>query len=1156
MAVLPSPLVFIASIPPVTRGFTAATVVTSLFYAWLVWTGATADAPYLVVVPGSSLFFPWTFVTSVLVETSIWELIMSLVFVPPSLRYLERVWGSIETLKFIAVSVGFSNIIAFGFNWIEFMATRNADMFLYGMQYHGQMALQIAILVAFTQLIPEHQVQLFGVLKARVKTLPMAYLTLSTVMTILGFQCPWIIIQFGWFVGWIYLRFYKKNTGDSVGGIDTYGDRSETFSLVSWFPPFMHYPLGLLGNFVYTLANRFHLIPASNGDLESGAYSQVPGSARAEAERRRAMALKALDQRLANTSSPSAGNSQNTSPPKAPRVPPPVAATRSDTSSSPPAAPLRAERTKTNGSIKAIQSPTVAAEAPPLTRRFSVTKLPTDVSELDPDELFTRHTVAEVKVVQQRLRADADAKQEELRLMVGERYRDLLQASTSIIDIARSSKRVIEALQETKDAILSQDEPPMPQRTSAHAGGDGHLHTLQLLSAHLKLLLDAPEHLWRLIERKKYFTAAWLFLLARVVHRALVRDDDEQDEEAWSAQGLDVLEQFPLAQRQWEAVSQFRSQIIHKATLFLREYTLSAEDACAALLTLHLLDSRPLTETLSVYLNQRSKTLLTLLSRSAEHSPISPLTSSLSRRPNGHIPDKTPASGARKTSVREVKEATQAAVDGLVKTLTSSRTIYEKTDSEQSMIGAVLEYIQSDASSSESNFKSLPLELQLTTHSLLATLPSSTHFLLLPSALRSYKPYVDLSSASSLIEQPHFNRVLDEWFETSNKSLKIATSKWFSDLHSVAEVWTLRASIRQWIDESSLKPAEIKTLDSTFEDAAQQRVLDIWKLALSDAEDAFQLQLAAATTTLRTTSRKDTSPIDFLFTAPPLPVLPGLGPADSSFQKYKGSLRRQLLGRTSLLDSVLATLENCARSLQRDLAVVLGGGDEGARSVAAQLSKQYRPNAEALCTGILDTLSAAEKEESEYDELKIQSLVFVGHVSDELSTSSPFAASIGGGADVVQGSGSRNNDNEADKALRLFVHEWVGEGWKSSGTQTLCDIALLRRLADLRAPEWEDVCQLLDRKAEHWKEQLQQRNPSLASGWNDGAAEYLARTQTLFAALLPPPSPMRIPSGHVDKFAPLLPWGSPALDQQFQSAVELAKPSSRFGLLLVGQSAR
>lgn len=56
----------------------------------------------------------------------------------------------------------------------------------------------------------------------------------------------------------------------------------------------------------------------------------------------------------------------------------------------------------------------------------------------------------------------------------------------------------------------------------------------------MKLLLDAPEHLWRLLERNKYFPAAWLFLLARVVHRALVRDDDDQ-EETWSRQGIDVL---------------------------------------------------------------------------------------------------------------------------------------------------------------------------------------------------------------------------------------------------------------------------------------------------------------------------------------------------------------------------------------------------------------------------------------------------------------------------------------------------------------------------------------------------------------------------------------------------------------------------------------
>lgn len=68
---------------------------------------------------------------------------------------------------------------------------------------------------------------------------------------------------------------------------------------------------------------------------------------------------------------------------------------------------------------------------------------------------------------------------------------------------------------------------------------DRHLYTLQVLSAHLKILLDAPEHLWRLIERKKYLPAAWLFLLARVVYQGLRNDDT--DEQSWINEGIDVL---------------------------------------------------------------------------------------------------------------------------------------------------------------------------------------------------------------------------------------------------------------------------------------------------------------------------------------------------------------------------------------------------------------------------------------------------------------------------------------------------------------------------------------------------------------------------------------------------------------------------------------
>lgn len=97
------------------------------------------------------------------------------------------------------------------------------------------MALQTGFLVAFTQIIPEHQVQLFGGLaKLRVKQLPMLYVTFSNVMVLLGYQSPFILIQFGWLVSWFYLRFIKQNEG-----MDFRGDRSETFAFSSWFPPFV-----------------------------------------------------------------------------------------------------------------------------------------------------------------------------------------------------------------------------------------------------------------------------------------------------------------------------------------------------------------------------------------------------------------------------------------------------------------------------------------------------------------------------------------------------------------------------------------------------------------------------------------------------------------------------------------------------------------------------------------------------------------------------------------------------------------------------------------------------------------------------------------------------------------------------------------------------
>lgn len=180
-------------------------------------------------------------------------------------------------------------------------------------------ALQTGFLVALAQLIPDTPIPLLGskLPSMRVRDLPMLYVTFSNVTCLLGYTSPFILIQFGWLLGWAYLRFYRYNLDTA-----TRGDRSEAFSFVSWFPPFLHTPVTYISNFLHGVFLKLKIIPkfeygyVGASDLEYGVSGGLdsnggPVSARAEAERRRAMALKALDQRMATNNAAGAGSRPN-----------------------------------------------------------------------------------------------------------------------------------------------------------------------------------------------------------------------------------------------------------------------------------------------------------------------------------------------------------------------------------------------------------------------------------------------------------------------------------------------------------------------------------------------------------------------------------------------------------------------------------------------------------------------------------------------------------------------------------------------------------------------------------------------------------------------------------------------------------------------------
>ena len=320
------------NIPPVTRILLGVTVALSFLYNLARWRQiSTAPlgqqespvhvvVPYLTLVPAQCLYYPWTLVTATFVEQNILNLVINGLAMFYGGKYLERAWGSKEFGMVILVGGVVPNLIALPIYVIWAGLTGNPERAL--TQICGGITLQATFLVAFKQLVPEHTVSVFkGFVKMRVKHFPAIFLLSNTFSgLVFGTDTAALHAWLGLVISWTYLRFYKRQpdlSGASTGGEGLRGDASETFAFATFFPDVMQPPIAAISDQVYnTLVTLGACTPFSAEDIASGnERAAARGEAglpsllnnvgrgrgsgkREEAERRRALALKALDARL------------------------------------------------------------------------------------------------------------------------------------------------------------------------------------------------------------------------------------------------------------------------------------------------------------------------------------------------------------------------------------------------------------------------------------------------------------------------------------------------------------------------------------------------------------------------------------------------------------------------------------------------------------------------------------------------------------------------------------------------------------------------------------------------------------------------------------------------------------------------------------------
>jgi len=132
----------------------------------------------------------------------------------------------------------------------------------------------------------------------------------------------------------------------------------------------------------------------------------------------------------------------------------------------------------------------------------------------DADTLFLKYTIPQLRALQLKLVSDIDRKKQDLRIMVGERYRDVILAGDSITAMKTLGQSTTQSF---KTLIKLCNVDSLTRQRARHEESSN----VYPVAAQIKLLVDTPEQIWKGLESHGYLKAARLYLVARLIHKNL-----------------------------------------------------------------------------------------------------------------------------------------------------------------------------------------------------------------------------------------------------------------------------------------------------------------------------------------------------------------------------------------------------------------------------------------------------------------------------------------------------------------------------------------------------------------------------------------------------------------------------------------------------------
>ncbi|XP_057391236.1 conserved oligomeric Golgi complex subunit 1 isoform X3 [Balaenoptera acutorostrata] len=228
----------------------------------------------------------------------------------------------------------------------------------------------------------------------------------------------------------------------------------------------------------------------------------------------------------------------------------------------------------------------------------------------DPAALFESHGAEEIRGLERQVRAEIEHKKEELRQMVGERYRDLIEAVDTIGQMRRCAEGLVGAVKATDQycARLRQAGSAAPRPPRDPQPQQPSQEKFYSMAAQIKLLLEIPEKIWSSMEASQYLHATQLYLLCCHLHKLLQLDSS-------SSRYSPVLSRFPILVQQLAAASHFRSAILHESKMLLTCQAVSDQAVAEALCSVMLLEDSSPRQALADFLLARKAAIQKLLNQ-------------------------------------------------------------------------------------------------------------------------------------------------------------------------------------------------------------------------------------------------------------------------------------------------------------------------------------------------------------------------------------------------------------------------------------------------------------------------------------------------------------------------------------------------------------